>query len=183
MSKEDHGALTQSDWVECQRQREPRFFYWHQALKLELSALQFVKSSRSANFPWYLEALGQQMLLVFALDHIHYGRNLPIYLRDMCTLKEERHPVIHKQFLEGRLVGQKSMCAFFSLALGQRHEPLICILVGDMGIIGLTEDPEALIRNMVAGPELSRIIQEFDQSHPNQGAKGHEQYSKFQKTF
>ena len=34
--------------------------------------------------------------------------------------------------------------------------------LGDGGIIGITTDPHALRRWMVSGPEISRIIQEFE---------------------
>ena len=44
------------------------------------------------------------------------------------------------------------------IALDQMHEQLIGSLKGDGGIIGLTENPEALRRFMIAGPELTCII-------------------------
>ena len=43
------------------------------------------------------------------------------------------------------------------------HEQLIGSLKGDGGIIGLTENPEALRRIMIAGPELTCIIDSFKQ--------------------
>ena len=33
---------------------------------------------------------------------------------------------------------------------------------GDGGAVGLTENPSALMRWMIAGPEISRMIEEFE---------------------
>ena len=61
------------------------------------------------------------------------------------------------------------------------HEQLIGSLKGDGGIIGITENPEALRRFMTAGPELTRIVDEFEQLiNCTADLKNHEQYSKFQ---
>ena len=38
-------------------------------------------------------------------------------------------------------------------------------VIGEGGAVGLTENPSALRRWMVAGPELSRMIQEFEGSN------------------
>jgi hypothetical protein len=35
---------------------------------------------------------------------------------------------------------------------------------GDGGVIGLTENPNALLRWIVAGPEITRVIEEFENS-------------------
>ena len=119
---------------------------------------------------------------MFALDRIHYSRNLPIHLRDMCAL-QKLHPDIYREFLSGKFVGQKTKHVFSSLGLDQMHEQLIGMLKGDGGVIKLTEDPTLLLRNMVTGPELSRIIQEFENRKEFSNVKHHEQYPKFQSTF
>ena len=119
---------------------------------------------------------------MFALDRIHYSRNLPIHLRDTCAL-QKLHPDIYREFLSGKFVGQKTKHVFSSLGLDQMHEQLIGMLKGDGGVIKLTEDPTLLRRNMVTGPELSRIIQEFENRKEFSNFKHHEQYPKFQSTF
>ena len=64
------------------------------------------------------------------------------------------------------------------------HEQLIGSLKGDGGIIGSTENPEALRRIMIAGPELTCIIDSFKQSiNCTTDLKHHEQYPKFQSKF
>ena len=82
--------------------------------QLQPTALEFVKALRTADFKLYLEVLLQLMPWVFALDRIHYARNLPIHLRDMIAL-EELHAAIHSEFI----VGQKTNNVFSSIALDQ----------------------------------------------------------------
>ena len=66
-------------------------------------------------------------------------------------------------------------------SLEQMHEQLIGSLKSDGVIIGITQNPEALHRFMTAGPELTRIVDEFEQSNNcTADLKQHEQYSKFQ---
>ena len=43
------------------------------------------------------------------------------------------------------------------MAMDQSHEQLNKSIKGEGGAVGLTEDPAALRRWMIAGPELSRI--------------------------
>ena len=50
---------------------------------------------------------------------------------------------------------------FSNIAIDQAHEQNNAIVKGDGGAIGLTEEPAALRRWMVAGPEISRLIDEF----------------------
>ena len=57
-------------------------------------------------------------------------------------------------------------------------------VIGEGGAVDLTENPSALRRWMVAGPELSRMIKEFEGSN-NQTEENdhHEQKSGIQKAF
>lgn len=47
---------------------------------------------------------------------------------------------------------------FSAMALDQAHEQNNAIIKADGGAIGVTEDPSALRRWMVAGPEVSRLL-------------------------
>ena len=90
--------------------------------------------------------------------------------------------IFTENFCEENLLDKKQN-VFSSLGLDQMHEQLIGMLKGDGGVIKLTEDPTLLRRNMVTGPELSRIIQEFENRKESSNFKHHEQYPKFQSTF
>ena len=65
-------------------------------------------------------------------------------------------------------VVRKTIRAFSSIALDHAHEQVNAIIKGEGGAVGLTENPAALRRWMVAGPELSRMVQEFERVHPRQ---------------
>ena len=75
----------------------------------------------------------------------------------MYTLEEE-HPGLHVEFIHGNYVGQKSQKAFSKLGFDQKDEELVAILKlkGDCGIIGVTENANALRRLLVASPKLSQ---------------------------
>ena len=49
----------------------------------------------------------------------------------------------------------------FYHGLDQAHEQNNAVIKGDEGAIGLTEDQTALTRWAVAGPEISRLVDEF----------------------
>ncbi|KAK3735626.1 hypothetical protein QZH41_007395 [Actinostola sp. cb2023] len=69
-------------------------------------------------------------------------------------------------------------------ALDHAHEQVNAIVKGEGGAVGLTENPAALRRWMVAGPELARMVQEFEgnitvaETHDH-----HEQKPCFQSAF
>ena len=48
------------------------------------------------------------------------------------------------------------------MAIDQAHKQNNALVKGDGGAVGLTENPKALLRWMVAGPETARVIQQFE---------------------
>lgn len=99
--------------------------------------------------------------MVFSLDRTHYARWLPVHIRDMECLETEI-PAIAAEFKKGNFVVNKTNRAFSSLAIDQVHEQNNKIVKGDGGAIGLTENSSQLLRRMVSGPEMSRIIKDFE---------------------
>ena len=51
---------------------------------------------------------------------------------------------------------------FSAIAIDHTHEQNNKIVKGDGGAVGLLQNPRALLRWMVAGPELARVIEEFE---------------------
>ena len=74
------------------------------------------------------------------------------------------HPVIHQEFTNGYFVVHKTEKVFSSIALDHAHEQVNAQVKGEGGAVGLTENPAALRRWMIAGPEVVRIIQEFEET-------------------
>ncbi|KAK0056414.1 hypothetical protein Bpfe_014194 [Biomphalaria pfeifferi] len=66
--------------------------------------------------------------------------------------------------MQGRFVLQKTSRPFSKMALNQAHEQNNVIIKGEGGAVGLTENPSALRRWMIGGPELSFEIKRSKES-------------------
>jgi hypothetical protein len=64
--------------------------------------------------------------------------------------------------LQKNWVISKSFNNSSSISIYQAHEQNNAIVKGSGGAIGLTENPVAFKRWMVAGPEMARALQEFE---------------------
>ena len=100
----------------------------------------------------------------------------------------DKHPDIHAHFMSGHFVVHKTTNKFSAMAIDQCHEQNNAIVKGSGGAIGLTGNPGALRRWMVAGPEIARITTEFEdvaikvpEQHSN--SKHHEQKPAVQTRF
>ena len=144
-------------WCSEQEKMIPQFQFWTTILNLELLVLSFVRSYRESDFKLYKESLSSLIPYFFALDHNKYARWLPIHLRDMLAL-QRKHPEIYAEFDKGNFTVRKTDSKFSNIAIDQAHEQNNAIVKGDGGAIGLTEDPAALRRWMVAGPKISRLF-------------------------
>lgn len=157
--------------------------YWDKVIELQLLLNQYVKSLRTGNFNLYIDALDQMMPWIFALDHGHYARWL-VHIRDMRTL-EQRHPAVYAEFMMGQFVVQRSTHKFSLIALDHCHEQLNKDMKGDGGTIGIMDNPSALRRWMLAGPELARVVGEFEEfmGESSESDEHHEQSPQRQKDF
>jgi hypothetical protein len=100
----------------------------------------------------------------------------------MVTL-DDSHPAVASEFKKGNFVVCKSSKPFSSIAVDHAHEQCNKLIKDDGGAIGLTGSEHALIRWMVAGPEIARMINEFEGTSNSLSNKHHEQTQSFQKTF
>lgn len=173
------------DWCSMREKECPQFQFWGLILNLELLVLSFIRSYREADFKLYTESLSALIPFFFALDHMNYARWLPIHLRDMLSL-ESCHPRIFAEFSNGNFAVRKTESRFSCIAIDQAHEQNNAVVKGDGGAIGLTEDPSALRRWMIAGPEISRLVDEFTASSGKvkvKKSKHHEETQSSQKQF
>ncbi len=99
---------------------------------------------------------------MFALDRTHYSRWVSVHIWDMRTLSE-KHPDILEQFKSGNFVVHKTRNKFSAMALDQCREQNNAMVKVSGGAIGLTGNAGALRCWMVAGPEIARIITEFEE--------------------
>lgn len=110
----------------------------------------------------YLDALTELVPWFHALDHVHYARWIPVHLRDMAELPT-KHPNVYQEFMDGHFTVQKTKRVFSAIPIDQAHEQNNACVKGDGGAVGLTDNPGALRRWMVAGPEVARVIGEFEE--------------------
>ena len=87
---------------------------------------------------------------------------------------------------EENLAVRKTDNPFSNIAIDQAHERNNAVVKDDGGAIGLTEDPSALRRWMVAGPEVCRLVEKFSSVcgiSPIKKSKHHEEAHATQKDF
>lgn len=116
--------------------------------------------------------------MVFSFHHPNYARWLTVHIADLESLSTNA-PDVHAEFCKGNFVLRKTQRPFSALAVDQAHEQHNAVVKGDGGAIGLTQDPTALRRWMIAGPEICRILKEFSDPVVNHD-RHHEQYPAFQ---
>ena len=175
--------LSFQEWFKKESKDHPQFLYWSIALELELKVLQFVRSIREGDFVLYRNILAELCPWFFVFDYTNYSRWLPVHLRNMMLL-ESMYQHIYQQFLNSHFVVRKTHRLFSSIALDQAHEQENEKIKEDGGAVGLTESVQALKRWMISGPEISRLVGEFEQSDVKEhDTRHHEQYPAVQLAF
>ena len=166
----------------------PQFQFWYTAMQLELLLLVFIRSIRQAKFSLYVDTLSKMLPWFFALNHPNYARWLSVHFRDMRML-EQTSPDVATKFKDGGFFTiHKSSRHFSAIAIDQAHEQNNALVKGDGGAVGLTENPSALRRWMISGPEIARLVNEFE-AHINVEAsrqsptQHHEAEASFQVSF
>ena len=138
-------------------EKSPTFQFWNLILTIQILVLIFIRAHRQRNFPLYVESLEALMFLFFAVDHYSYSRWATIHLRDTKSLPESAR----EDFIRNWLLQKKSN-RFSIIPLDQAHKEENAKVKGKGGAVGLTENPTALKRWMIAEPEFARLITEFE---------------------
>ena len=98
-----------------------------------------------------------------------------------------KHPGVATEFGAGNFTVRKSKNVFSSIPVDQAHEQNNALTKGDGGAVGLTYNPSALLRWMIAGPEVARAIEEFRDGHQHCGrredTRHHDQTPSVQTSF
>ena len=87
----------------------------------------------------------------------------------MCL--EKQHPDIAREFHQGNFLVHKSDRNSSAMAIDQIHEQNNAVIKCDGGAIGVTEDPSVLRRWMVSGPEISRLVANYETVSGTKDAK------------
>ena len=75
---------------------------------------------------------------------------------------QERCPDVFCEFKRGAFTAKKTGRPFSAISLDHAHEQINALVKGEGGVVGLTENPAALRRWMVAGTEIARQVDEFE---------------------
>ncbi len=180
-------TLSFTEWGERMSENHPQFCYWNKTLQLLKLFLCFLRSQREGQFHTYIETLRKIIPWFFALDHFNYSKWMSIHVKDLLEL-QTTSPSTYEAFMNGHFVTQKAKSKFSCLAHDQVHEQCNAIIKGDGGIIGITENDNALQRWMTAGPEISKMLNEYNEQHSCNTEKGdkmnhHEQTPSTQREF
>ena len=127
---------------------------------------------------------GKKVLVELLHDHglsVSYDRVLEI------SALEHKHPGVFQEFQSGKSVVFKSSRTSSAIAIDQAHEKTNAVIKGEGGAIGVTEDPSALRRWMVAGPEVSHLATGYEivseAKDANEKVRHHEQTARAQLQF
>ncbi|KAK3924496.1 3-dehydroquinate synthase, partial [Frankliniella fusca] len=174
-----------TEWAEQQRE-SPTFIFWWTVLKLEMLLLGFVGALRSGCYDQYVSSIRDMLPLFFAWDKINYARWLSVHLKDLAELPLTA-PDVASAFSKGFFSLPKTNDPFTRISPDQVHEQNNKIIKGQGGAIGLTEDRQSLLRWMLAGPEIQRLLDEFNPVKYTNSTEGletrHDQYNSFQVSF
>ncbi|KAE8744656.1 hypothetical protein FOCC_FOCC008717 [Frankliniella occidentalis] len=156
-------------WIAESATRSPTFKFWLLVLRLELLLLKFVRAVREAHYAEFRESIAAMLPWFFSSGHHLYARWLTVHALDLSSL-EKNVP--------------ETLDSFSALGIDHAHEQNNANIKSAGGAIGLTHDPVALRRWTVAGPEVTRLLSEFEGNQKKQTEKKHhEQYPKFQEQF
>lgn len=178
--------MSLDEWKTTTAASSPTFHFWCLIMDLQVLLLVFLSALRNGDFRLYLQSMKKMAPVFFALDHQNYARWLPVHIKDMMNLHIVEY--IFQDFQEGRFVLQKSERPFSKLALDHAHEQNNALVKGDGGAVGLTDNPSALRRWMISGPEVARVVREFEtslerSSRDKMSDEHHEQSPSFQANF
>ena len=109
----------------------------------------------------FLVSLEQIVPWMFAFDHTHYARWMSIFINDLKLLPS-RHSTIYEEFCKGDFTVQKSRKLFSSMAEDQAHEQNNKLVKIDGGAIGILDNQKALMKWMVAEPQIVEMLESFD---------------------
>ena len=160
ISPHEGPAFSFEEWCRVRAEQSPQFHFWQLVLRIQCDILTWDRSVHDGNFTLYVDALTRLQWLFHALDHHNYACAVAIHLRDLLIL-HEKLPDLYAAFCDGKFTIKKLCRPFSRMALDDGHEQNNACVKGDGGAVGLTENPAALLRWMVAGPEMARVVGEF----------------------
>ncbi|CAB4025239.1 hypothetical protein ROHU_037104 [Paramuricea clavata] len=98
---------------------------------------------------------------LFSLDHTHYSRWLPIFIQGMKQLSC-KHPLVYQEFNKGHFTVKNSTRKFSGISEDQAHKQNNKLVKIDGGAIGILDNHTSMMKWIIAGREISRILRSFE---------------------
>ena len=127
---------------------------------MEMLLLRFVRSIRTGDLFLFEKSLDEIEDWAFIVDHYNYARWLPVHVRDLMNVRV-KHPALYRQFAGGCFTISKTQKPFSMIGFDQNHEQQNKELKRHGGILNLSDEC-VFTEWAVAGPEIARIITEFE---------------------
>ena len=143
------GEQRYEEWRDNLCQKSATASYWFTVMDLEILLFIFVRSIREGDFNLFITSLKSIAHWIFALDHVHYARWLPVFIEDMINISknnEKNTKAIFNSFNKGFFTVRKTNNPFSSIGIDQAHEQNNKIIKVDGGAIGLLENDNALLK-------------------------------------
>ncbi|CAG9823856.1 unnamed protein product [Phaedon cochleariae] len=153
-------------WCTYRTKESVQFLFWSITIELEVLLLAYVQSLRESNFINFKRVLVDICPWMFALDHTNYARWLPVFVKTLQEL-EIYHPSINEEFMKGKFVSMKTNRSFSAIADDQLHEQNNKKIKEIGGAIGLLDNPTALLKWTVGGPDIVKMISDFEEHSSN----------------
>ena len=173
---------TYGEWSKKTYERSVNALYWFTVIDLEVLLFMFVRSLREANFRLFISCLSSICTWMFALDHVHYARWLPVFINNLSFLRDKSN-LVFDAFLNGFFTVRQSERPFSNMATDQAHEQNNKLVKIDGGAVGILDNEAALLKWPVASPIISEILQDQEPSNPKDKniLKHHENTKSFEK--
>ena len=190
-AENDNSLVDPYEWLSQKAKSSTMCYYWKMVIDLEVEILIFVRSIREGNFPLYVQSLRSLVKCFFSFDHYNYSRWITVHVFDLISLPIT-HPDVYHQMVQGSFSFAKSKRPFSRMALDQVHEQNNKIIKGQGGASSFLnlEDESALIRWETCGPEVGRIVSEFEEEmkdetslHASSSLRHHEDNEQFRANF
>ena len=134
--------------------------YFDQYLDQLENLLQIISACRRGDWEGYLAALESAIKFFFAHDLFNYSRLMPHHIAQMNEV-QINNPEVWGCLVSGDFVVNKSGIPFTSLFTDQALEQEIKNLKRFGGMVGITQNKDALDRMMHATPYLSKVVKGY----------------------
>ena len=104
--------------------------------------------------------IGIRVCYVGINDHYNYARWLPVHLREMVNVRV-KHPALYRQFADGCVTIAKTQNPFSMIGFDQKPEQQNKVLKMRGATLNLSDEC-VFTEWAVAGPEIARVITEFE---------------------